>query len=267
MPAVKNQPVYLYNGVKRTVPEIVEITGMKRITVYQRIKRALVKTPGMKDVGPLFVNLVGYKKRLYPVLSEVLTLSEIVVRYRLDYRKTQSSLFRGDSVLTVLERRAKKSRPEIIHPKTRAKLRASFSRIKNRSGKSLTLPVHWTSYRKAFDEIGYPREETDFLWIEKTDEPLNAMSCYWAPAERRADYTRYTTQPGRIASINVEWEGQQVSVAELAREKAIPYTTLLYRVKKGWPKEDWFNPIDESCQRLAPRVAKRTVSTLKLETV
>ncbi|CAM8750634.1 hypothetical protein CENTIMANUS_00023 [Klebsiella phage vB_KpM_Centimanus] len=114
MPAGKNQPKYRFNGVDRTVPEIVEITGMKRITVYQRIKRALIKNPGLKDVGSLFLNPVGFKKRRYQVNDELLSLREIVDRYQLNYRSTQSSLFRGDSVSVILERQAKKEHPETV---------------------------------------------------------------------------------------------------------------------------------------------------------
>lgn len=258
----ENQTRFLFKGKSLTVIEIMAITGLKRATIYNRISRAIAKDWKLKDkdvADILEVPLNNYKN-LYELNNEFLSLQEIVNRYRLNYSSTQSALNRGDKLENILIRRNLKEKPSSLTEKEVTKLKAAYARITTRTEELNIKPERWCNRRVTFDEVGYPKDKTDFLWIDHRHGELNATTVYWAPDTRRKEYLNLMKETGRHPVEYVIWEEEKFTVAELARLKNIPYVTLLYRIKKGWHKAHWFNPINSTYSRTGPRKANRTKS-------
>lgn len=246
----KDQKRYLYNGRELTVTEIANEMGIDRKKVYNRIATILKNEPlaRKRELSERLASARQVGAFDYPVArGETLRLNEIVERYRVPEAVTKRRLHRGQTLSEVLLYLHRKETPPELTVVSQQRLVSAFHHL--RSAYQNRLPDHWMNNKHGlFSVIGYPKESTDFLWVTPGDFQLEITDVYWAPVQRRSEYMKLHDNVGRPATTFVSYKGQRCSVKDLADEAGIPYAALMWRIKKGWPEDQWLWPLDKNKQ-------------------
>lgn len=98
---------------------------------------------------------------------------------------------------------------------------------KDYGAKGITICPEWHSY-KAFETWALTSGYADGLTIERKDynkgyEPDN---CMWVD--------RKTQARNRTTNIDIMWKDKTQTLIEWAEELGFPYTTLYFRIQRGW---------------------------------
>lgn len=98
--------------------------------------------------------------------------------------------------------------------------------FKHYGGRGIKVCGRWlASFENFFADMG-ERPDGMTLDREDTDGHYEPGNCHWIPKKQQAANRRFNHQ--------VEFQGEKITLAELARRLGVQRTTLLKRLKLGW---------------------------------
>lgn len=236
----EKQKKYLINGNLMTIMEIMVATDLKRSTVQNRILRYLSKNPSMngKEIGFLFECL--------PEKIEKKREEESILRYNLT-EEAVTRLNSGEDLMVLLKEKIALNLSQKPKPGMRYKARRAYYTLKEKNAS--VIPPEWKTFPLFLAAVGFPENESDFLWSDHREGNYTIATCFWTTTAHRKAYAKLFCT-GRKVTEFVNQDGDRIPVSNLARELGMPYGRLLYRIKKGWPKELWQSPAEENKRRV-----------------
>ena len=95
-------------------------------------------------------------------------------------------------------------------------------------GKGIVVCKEWNDDYSAFKDWAISNGYKDNLTIDRIDSNGNYCpdNCRWA--------TKMVQANNRTNNCTVEYNGEQLTIAQLARETGVPYRTIYYRLKANW---------------------------------
>ena len=105
----------------------------------------------------------------------------------------------------------------------------SDTNYKRYGSRGIEVEARWHAFDKFYKDMG-PRPSPRHT-IERIDSLGNygPGNCYWA--------TRQEQNNNKSDTRMVRYEGEAISVANLARQIGMPYAKLKSRIKRGWTVE------------------------------
>lgn len=97
-------------------------------------------------------------------------------------------------------------------------------------GAGITVCERWMSYELFFEDMGPRPEGTSIDRIDGT-KGYGPENCRWATPKQQSSNLRTTTF--------VVFGGERISLSDLARSLGVAKCNLSYRIKAGWPEENW----------------------------
>ena len=109
--------------------------------------------------------------------------------------------------------------------------RVNHSAYKNYGGRGIKVCLEWDDY-VAFREWATNNGYSNELTLDRIDVDGNYCpeNCRWVTMDEQ--------HKNRRDNNIVDYKGQRYILADLARLKGIGWTTLKYRLQKGWSVED-----------------------------
>lgn len=94
-------------------------------------------------------------------------------------------------------------------------------------GRGITVCNRWfDSFEKFFEDMGNPPSAEHSLDRINGSRGYEPKNCRWATKTEQVN--------NRSNSIRLTHSGQTLSVMEWAQRLGLPYTTIYYRIKRGW---------------------------------
>lgn len=129
----------------------------------------------------------------------------------------------------------------------------SSTGYENYGGRGIKVCDRWAKSFDAFYEDMGPRptpsHSLDRIDVNGDYEPTN---CRWATKTSQMRNTRVN----RLVTV----DGSEMTLAEAAEKAPVPYNTVLYRLKRGWP-------LDEALRHPARKGARPWLTTKQNEEV
>jgi hypothetical protein len=95
-------------------------------------------------------------------------------------------------------------------------------------GRGITVCQEWLLFERFYADMG-PRPPGHSIDRRDNDGPYAPWNCRWASRSTQANNTR--------ANILLTHDGRTQTIGAWSRESGIDYTTLAWRLKRGWPVE------------------------------
>lgn len=97
-------------------------------------------------------------------------------------------------------------------------------------GAGITVCAKWHDFDGFLEDMG---ERPEGLTLDRIDNAKGYFkeNCQWASREQQ--------QRNRNRTLRVPYKGDLVAITELSEKFGIDRDTLLNRIKKGWPEEEW----------------------------
>jgi len=97
-------------------------------------------------------------------------------------------------------------------------------------GRGVTYCDRWKSFENFYADMGEPPTPKHTLDRKEVNGNYEPDNCRWATQKEQAN--------NRRNNVFVEWQGQRMTVTQLAERTGFPLSNLRHRLKRGWSVED-----------------------------
>ena len=113
------------------------------------------------------------------------------------------------------------------------KHRCADSSNPNYGGRGIRVCDRWMDFRKFLADMGPRPSKQHSIDRINNDGDYEPENCRWATPRQQANNSR--------KAVFYQYEGEKLSVAQLARRCGVPYKTFHARLARGWPLDRAMN--------------------------